>query len=106
MDDIGGTNLLSIELLSQRDAFVNWIRLFDLNRPWAKPDVTRNLDSVSCPQFYASQAGLIESARLLLEQGPDANAQGGEYGTALLAASYRGHDAIVQRLIEEGAEVD
>jgi ankyrin repeat protein len=36
----------------------------------------------------------------------DVNAQGGEYGNALQAASYKGHMKIVQLLLEKGAEVN
>ena len=32
--------------------------------------------------------------------------QGGEYGSALQAASYGGCDQIVQRLLEKGADVN
>ena len=40
--------------------------------------------------------------RLLLEKGANVNAQG---GNALKAASYEGHEAAVQLLLEEGADV-
>src|SRR5437763_14389938 len=36
----------------------------------------------------------------------DVNAQGGSFGTALQAASARGDDGIVQRLLEAGADVN
>ena len=42
--------------------------------------------------------------RLLLEKGADVNAQGGQYGNALQAASYRGHEAVVRLLLKSGAE--
>jgi ankyrin repeat protein len=44
--------------------------------------------------------------QLLLEQGADVNAQGGEYGNALLASSYGGHNKIVQLLLEHRADVN
>jgi hypothetical protein len=54
--------------------------------------MTKSLESVPSPLYYASLEGLIESARQLVKKGADVNAQGGEYGNALLAASGRGHN--------------
>ncbi|KAF2022452.1 hypothetical protein EK21DRAFT_83342, partial [Setomelanomma holmii] len=42
--------------------------------------------------------------KLLLDKGADVNAQGGEYGKALLAASARGDEAVVKLLLDKGAE--
>ena len=47
--------------------------------------------------------GIIQ---LLVEKGVDVNAQGGDYGNALQAASNRGHEGIVQLLVKKGAEVN
>jgi ankyrin repeat protein len=44
--------------------------------------------------------------KLLLENGAEVNAEGGEYGNALQAASFRGNEAIVKLLLENGAEVN
>ena len=44
--------------------------------------------------------------RLLLANGADVNAEGGEYGCALQAASNRGHKAIVKLLLDKGADVN
>jgi ankyrin repeat protein len=43
---------------------------------------------------------------LLLEKGADVNAQGGEYGNALPAASFGGHEAIANLLLENGADIN
>ena len=40
------------------------------------------------------------------EDGAEVNAQGGEYGNALQAASYQGHQEIVKLLLKKGAEVN
>ena len=68
--------------------------------------MTKSLESVPSPLYYASLEGLIESARHLLEKGADVNVQGGEYGNALYAASAEGHDRVVQLLLERGADVN
>jgi ankyrin repeat protein len=91
---------------SKRDAYVNWVQLFDLDEPWQEPKITEDWKKVASPLYYASLAGLIKSVRLLLEKGADINAQGGYYGNALQAASWKGHDQIVQRLLEQGADVN
>ena len=43
--------------------------------------------------------------RMLLDKGADVNAKGGRYGTALQAASERGHDQVVRMLLDIGADV-
>ena len=41
--------------------------------------------------------------QLLLDKGADVNAEGGEFGNALAAASSRGHEKVVQLLLDNGA---
>jgi ankyrin repeat protein len=41
--------------------------------------------------------------QMLLDAGADVNAQGGHFGTALQAASARGHEKLVQMLRAAGA---
>jgi ankyrin repeat protein len=104
-NDVDRINQLSIELFQlKNDAYINWIRLFDLNMPWNGLDMTRTLENVASLIYYASLAGLVEPARLLLEKGPNINAQGGLYGNALQAASAEGHKAVVGLLLEKGAD--
>jgi len=105
--DADRINQLNIELFEpQRDAYINWIRLFDFDKPWQGVDMTRSLEDVASPLYYASLACLIWPARLLLEKGADVNAQGGEYGNALQAALVEGHVAVVRLLLEKGADVN
>ncbi|KAJ6609563.1 ankyrin repeat-containing domain protein [Mycena sp. CBHHK59/15] len=79
---------------------LNQLHPFDsLFRPaWSGP--------VSEPIYMCSNIGYIEGVRLLLEKGADVNAQGGAYGSALQATSYRGTTEIVGLLLEKGADVN
>ncbi|KAH7377131.1 hypothetical protein B0T11DRAFT_27613 [Plectosphaerella cucumerina] len=58
------------------------------------------------PVHLAALTGQIEMVKRLLEEGADVNAQGGDYGNALQAASSEGRDETVQLLLEEGADVN
>ncbi|KAI9794459.1 MAG: hypothetical protein M1816_005529 [Peltula sp. TS41687] len=49
---------------------------------------------------------LRDISLLITEAGADVNTQGGAYGTALQAASHRGHESVVERLLEAGAHVN
>jgi len=85
---------------------LNWIRLYDADKPWEGPDLERNSSSI-CPRlYYASKAGLYKPVQILLDKGAEVNAQGGYYGNALQAALYRGYDQVVQILLDNGAEVN
>jgi ankyrin repeat protein len=48
----------------------------------------------------------VSSKRTLLDKGADVNAQGGEYGNALSAASFGGHEQAVKMLLDKGADVN
>lgn len=43
---------------------------------------------------------------MLLDKGAEVNAQGGQYGNALQAASSRGHEKIVRMLLGNGADME
>ena len=54
-----------------------------------------------------SAVGDLERVKLLVEQGVDKNQVGGEYGdTVLCAAAENDHFAVVQYLVEQGADMD
>ncbi|KAF2798224.1 ankyrin, partial [Melanomma pulvis-pyrius CBS 109.77] len=41
-----------------------------------------------------------------LNKGANVNAQGGNYSSALHAASFHGHEQVVKLLLDKGADVD
>ncbi|KAJ5689686.1 hypothetical protein N7462_004078 [Penicillium macrosclerotiorum] len=51
-------------------------------------------------------ASHCEVMQILLAKGADVNAQDGEYGTALQAASFRGYTEVMQMLLDRGADVN
>jgi hypothetical protein len=98
------TVLLAMELfLSRGSAYVNWLRCFNPDTPWLEPRLRKRMEDIGSPLYYASFAGLRQHIKQLLEKGTDVNTQGGVYGNALQAASYSGHEAIVQRLLRARA---
>jgi len=54
----------------------------------------------------ASLLGLRYVAESFLDEGGGINAQAGEYGNALQAASLGGHDQVVQMLLDKGANIN
>jgi hypothetical protein len=95
-------SLMSIE----QPAYLTWLQLFDPDMPWQKPNLRRGLENIAMPLYYAASLGLRAITRMLLDQGADANAQGGEYGNALQAASQGGHEQVVKILLDAGAAVN
>jgi ankyrin repeat protein len=53
-----------------------------------------------------SSLGHNEVVKMLLDKGADVNAQGGDYGNALQAASARGYEQVVETLLDKGADVN
>jgi ankyrin repeat protein len=56
--------------------------------------------------LLAAKNGHRQVVKLLVNKGADVNAQGGNLGNALQAASYRGDEAVVKMLLNKGANVN
>lgn len=96
--------LLAVELLMDKKyALLHWVRLCDRDQH-DQTDLTKALDGLCPPLYYAARAGLIKPVELLLFRGADVNAYGERYCNALRAASSAGHQKVVQLLLEEGAD--
>ncbi|KAH0556010.1 hypothetical protein GP486_006045, partial [Trichoglossum hirsutum] len=109
--DASVVQLLIMEFfLSKRDAYVTWLRIFDPDEPWKEPtlpgNLSENMKSPYTPLYLVSKVGLVESVKLLLEKGAEANAEDNSGTTALHMAAFNGHEEIVKLLIEKGADVN
>jgi hypothetical protein len=114
---------LVIRLFENRDhAFRNWIVMHNPDQPWRLP-FSQETDNVATPTYYSSLLGFYsllsallkipnENAQMTgygkttLDKSADINVQGGRYGNALQAASYEGHEKIIQLLLNENASVN
>lgn len=101
------TATVALKLLSvENPAYLNWIRIFDPERPWDEPDLAKSPKEIALPLYYAALFGLSDVLKLLLDQGADVNARSGQYGNALQAASGGGHERSVRLLLAGGAHVN
>ncbi|KAI1676258.1 Ankyrin repeat domain protein [Pyrenophora tritici-repentis] len=106
-DEMERTSRLAMSLMAIKEpAYLNWLRLHDPDRPWEMPNLEKGLDGIPMPLYYAALLGFSTVTRLLLDAGADVNAQGGEYGNALQAASSGGHEQVVKMLLNQGADVN
>jgi ankyrin repeat protein len=97
----------ALHLLSRENAaYLNWIRIHDPDRPWEESKFGRVIEKTPNPLYYAALVGLEDLVRLLLDKGADVNAQGGRYGNALQAASWRRHEQVVKTLLDKAADVN
>ncbi|KAF9775190.1 hypothetical protein IL306_006728 [Fusarium sp. DS 682] len=92
----------TVGFLRDKTTFQRWCRLYQADRWWdPKPGPPR-----ASSLYYACLGELSLAARDLATEGADVNAQGGEYGNALQAASHYGFLEVVQLLLDEGADVN
>lgn len=95
-------------------AFVTWVRLHDIDRPWnINVGYYRLVADMALPLYYVALLGLESVLTNILpidncdlRSSEMVNAQGGEHGNALQAASWSGHKNVVQMLLDYGAEVN
>ncbi|KAJ5671287.1 NACHT nucleoside triphosphatase, partial [Penicillium longicatenatum] len=94
-------------------SFATWIRLHDIDRRGASPDLHRPIATMAAPLYYAALLGLasvlngilpVETKELKLSE--IVNAQGGRLGNALQAASWGGHGKVAQMLLDRGAKIN
>jgi hypothetical protein len=87
------------KMLESKTHRVDWLRIHRPDQLWRKPFTLDGYDDTGSPLYNSSFIGLVDVVQALLEANADVNAQGGEYGNALQAASVEGHEKVVQLLI-------
>jgi ankyrin repeat protein len=93
---------ITVSFLRDETTFQRWCRLYQADRQRDnEPGPPR-----ASRLYYACLGGLSWAARDLTTEGADVNAQGGEYGNALQAASLHGNLEVVQLLLDKGADVN
>ncbi|OQV10804.1 NACHT domain-containing protein isoform 2, partial [Cladophialophora immunda] len=94
---LDGTLLqLTLRFLTDVDAsLLSWVQLYDIDSPKGRMDFSVKAEDVAQPLYYAADIGVPTVVKEILGRNIDVNAEGGHYGTALQAASGRGHEAVV-----------
>jgi ankyrin repeat protein len=100
------SQLAACLMAKEKPAYLTWIRLHDPDSAWEGPNFEKSLDSMPMPLYYAAMLGFSIITGLLLDKGAEVNAQGGDYGNALQAASIGSYEQIVRTLLNAGAEVN
>ncbi|THW19698.1 hypothetical protein D6D23_07158 [Aureobasidium pullulans] len=81
----------------------NSLPLYDLHEPWQESNTIRK-EIPADPLYYASLGGLFYTASMLITRGASLNLNAGFFGTALGAASARGHERVVEMLLQKKAD--
>ena len=121
-----GLDHLVSRLFQQKGSFMTWVKLYDMDQNREESvNLDRTSDNIADPVYYTSLLGLdkalynlistrqlesreipAKSSTSTLEASKLINAQGGYFGNALQAASYLGHEKVVQFIFDRGADVN
>ncbi|KAF7966443.1 hypothetical protein HWV62_38386 [Athelia sp. TMB] len=96
-------------VLDSSHTLINWVRLRGSYRRLGETISFGShieLENDARPLYYASRIGLIPLVEHCINRGADIDALGGDWGTALQAASHEEHLAVCKLLLEKGANVN
>ena len=108
------SDIFILNLFQNQQSFDIWLRLHDVDEDWSsKIRFDQRTDKIISPIYYTSLLGLGKTLSTLGNEYPtkeiskQINLQEcGQHGNALQAASRRGHQNIVQLLLENGADIN
>ncbi|KAL4867877.1 hypothetical protein BDV12DRAFT_186298 [Aspergillus spectabilis] len=94
--------------------FLTWVQLHDMDAPReTRIAYWRDVKGIPLPVYYSALLGLeavlnimIASWREDSKKNNMINTKGGRCGNALQAASFRGHEKVVQILLDQGADIN
>ena len=98
---------LSLQLLQiDRQAYRNWLRLYDMFDQHEQHRYFR-FSYIAHPLYMMSHAGAMDLVQYLLKRDADVGADSrGRLGFALVGAAQQGHFSIAELLLEHGADPD
>lgn len=99
------TDLIERLLCHQKHSYNLCYKLHQPDEPW-KVWLDETRDRPASAIYYMAFGGLKKAVELLIDKGADVNAQGGLHGSALQAASCKGHEQIIKLLLNKGANVN
>jgi hypothetical protein len=95
-------------LFIDKKSFETWVQLHDLDEPWHQYPMFGKF--IPSSVYHTALLGLDWLLNSLIASCGDRvrirdmiNAQGGQYGNALQAASLKGHEKVVQIFLDQGA---
>ncbi|KAM0719563.1 hypothetical protein Q7P37_003693 [Cladosporium fusiforme] len=94
-----------LTLLSSGTRRRSWLLVHPVDQYW-KRSFEKGIEDAGNALYYAGFLGLSTAVRELLRGEPDIEAEGGPYGNALQAASFSGHEEVVQILMDAGADIN